>query len=670
MVWDLKHRQELGLGGYGSFLTDDVAMDHNVPASNLRRWVGAWTTICKNATDSKLKNKERAGKATYKYGDVDKALMDRFDKLRSDGRAITPRWLVHEYKMQMVALHPDRAHHWKASPRWRTAFYKRNGICLRRKTNNHKLVYLGPNGREVKLKRYLAVLQRRVSNSCLPNAPPQSSGAYPLKKRCNIDAVPIEWACGKNMTLASKGESVVVLFTGKGDSDEKRWATLQVCLRNIAGSKIGTVDGHPWPCLMFRGVEGIAYYDGEYAPEGSNSTVDNPDMKYYHPGVIVQRQKKAWYNDRACISYITGRQGKFFKDLNEAEPGRVLMYQDNLRGQTTDQYVEASERVGIDPHYLPANMTDDVQPIDKSCGKWIKDRIGELRHVWEHGMTTDALGKVDAPRRRVLMTHWLWQAYVEFLDTGMALRMFDFCGCTMTNTGLRDGTRLSIQSVNKHVKDEAKSGRKYEFSCSAADAGPAVAGNNGRENEESIPATAEAQNEFAGTVAAGEQVTETVDVMTAAELDLRDQFDRFDPSDDDEDENPDLGPMPEDIKADWSILPKAAMTARDSLKKHDMVACNWDSGWEIGYVHEVPSTPITEASLFYVKFPTNSNYWPCYLLDGQYGDGPEDLWAKVEAKSDEAMCRSAWKKWKEVYKKGQSKKGRANKGKSKGKKAK
>jgi hypothetical protein len=110
-------------------------------------------------------------------------------------------------------------------------------------------------------------------------------------------------------------------------------------------------------------------------------------------------------------------------------------------------------------------MTDDVQPIDKSCGKWIKDRIGELRHVWEHGMTTDALGKVDAPRRRVLMTHWLWQAYVEFLDTGMALRMFDFCGCTMTNTGLRDGTRLSIQSVNKHVKDEAKSGEALVTAC-------------------------------------------------------------------------------------------------------------------------------------------------------------------------------------------------------------
>ena len=117
VVWDLKHRQELGLGGYGSFLTDDVAMDHNVPASNLRRWVGAWGTISKNAADSKLKNKERVGKATYKCGDVDKAVMDRFDKLRSDGRAITPRWLVHEYKLQMLALHPDRAHHWKASPR-------------------------------------------------------------------------------------------------------------------------------------------------------------------------------------------------------------------------------------------------------------------------------------------------------------------------------------------------------------------------------------------------------------------------------------------------------------------------------------------------------------------------------------------------------------------------
>ena len=263
----------------------------------------------------------------------------------------------------------------------------------------------------------------------------------------------------------------------------------------------------------------------------------------------------------------------------------------------------------------------------------MKDRIGELRHLWGHGLTNDELGKVDAARRRVLTTHWLCQAHVEFLEAGVALRtglaMVDFCGCTTTNTGLREGTRLSIQSVNKHVKDEAKAGRKYEFSYSPADAGPPVAGNNGRGTEVSIPATAEAQNEFAGTVAASEQVTETVEVMTPVEQNLQDQFDRLDASDDDEDENPDLGPMPDELKADWRMLPKAAITARDSLKKHDMVACNWDSGWEVGYVHEVPSTPITDSSLFYVKFPTNSNCWPCHLLNGQYGDGPEDLWAKV-----------------------------------------
>ena len=69
-----------------------------------------------------------------------------------------------------------------------------------------------------------------------------------------------------------------------------------------------------------------------------------------------------------------------------------------------------------------------------------------------------------------------------------------------------------------------------------------------------------------------------------------------------------------------------------------------------------------------LRFPTNSNCWPCCLLNGQYGDGPEDLWAKVEAKSDEAMCRSAWKKWKGGHQKNQSKKARGSMG--KGKKAK
>ena len=101
----------------------------------------------------------------------------------------------------------------------------------------------------------------------------------------------------------------------------------------------------------------------------------------------------------------------------DQSPGRTLMFMDNLRGQTTDQFVAALGRVGVDPHCLPANMTDDVQPVDKSIGKAIKDRIGELRHIWERGFTNEELAAVTAAQRRVRLTHFYYEAYEQVTKT-------------------------------------------------------------------------------------------------------------------------------------------------------------------------------------------------------------------------------------------------------------
>ena len=92
-----------------------------------------------------------------------------------------------------------------------------------------------------------------------------------------------------------------------------------------------------------------------------------------------------------------------------------------------------------------------------------------------------------------------------------------------------------------------------------------------------------------------------------------------DPSDDEDHEIPELGPMPNDLSTNWTVKGKSSATTRVGIKKYDMACCNWDSGWEVGYIIQVPKQPLTDDSLFYAKFPGNRNFWPVYLLDSQYG---------------------------------------------------
>ena len=439
----------------------------------------------------------------------------------------------------------------------------------------------------------------------------------------NVDAVPIEWACGAGKTLEDKGSTRVIIYTGKGDADGKRWCTLNVAIRNLEGHKIGqeigdTEQGHPPPCINFRGVEGNAYYQDEYPP--ATSTVDNPSLDHYHPGVIVQFQRKAWYDDAACIRYV-GKMSAYLQAVDQS-PGRTLMFMDNLRGQTTDQFVAALGRVGVDPHFLPANMTDDVQPVDKSIGKAIKDRIGELRHIWEQGFTNAELAAVTAGQRRVRLTHFYYQAYEQVLKTGMIPKMFDYYGATLTNTGIREGTKLSIQSVKKHTQDMKKLNIDYAFSFCLADAGPPISGDNGRRQTVAIPATLAGQAAMAQFVAAeDEQATEVIAVTSADERLMSASFDELDggASSDDDDPSVELGPMPAELQKSWKPMPKGAITARDSLVTGQMVACNWDAGWEVGYIKECPRSPYALDKLFYIKFPVDNNFWPVYMLDEQHG---------------------------------------------------
>ena len=126
-----------------------------------------------------------------------------------------------------------------------------------RRTNNHRLTFAE---RLPKIKRYFATTQRRVANSCNSDAS-SPWGLYPKKLRCNVDQVPCEWGLHGKTTLEFRmpGESHtrVQIDTGRGDADQKRWVTLQVCAFNLS-----TADWAKQPKLTicFRGKAGVVEF--------------------------------------------------------------------------------------------------------------------------------------------------------------------------------------------------------------------------------------------------------------------------------------------------------------------------------------------------------------------------------------------------------------------------
>lgn len=90
--------------------------------------------------------------------------MVEFYKLRYQKKRVGPRWLRKCYYLPLSDQHaPPTA--WPCGGRgqqWRTSFYSRNYISLRKRTNNHKLSW--PDRKE-KLEKFVAGIQSLVLKS-------------------------------------------------------------------------------------------------------------------------------------------------------------------------------------------------------------------------------------------------------------------------------------------------------------------------------------------------------------------------------------------------------------------------------------------------------------------------------------------------------------------------
>jgi hypothetical protein len=166
--------------------------------------------------------------------------------------------------------------------------------------------------------------------------------------------------------------------------------------------------------------------------------ISDAEKAQYHPDVLVQWQRKAWYDSALCNKWALLAACTFI--LKAEGPHLVLC--DNLGGQTTDEFKNILlKHAGATVHALLAGNTDEIQVVDAGFGACIKRHKEQVESEWleiDENWARWSGGRLTAGERRVLMTQWYGEAYERACSTFDFCKVFDNVGSNLTADGSRD----------------------------------------------------------------------------------------------------------------------------------------------------------------------------------------------------------------------------------------
>jgi hypothetical protein len=265
--------------------------------------------------------------------------------------------------------------------------------------------------------------------------------------------VPMTWESGMDTTLEERGAVRVSIYTGGGDADKKRMATLQIYCFNLPKNMNNL---QPRIGLIFRG-EGGKYYDEE--------------RKRYHPDVIVTYQKKAWA-DRSVSAFFVRAFAPDVAAIRKAVCAKKdelgLASRDSLDSQIFQETQDAELKYQRNVcRFGPTGKTPEWQVIDGGVGRMTVFRLGENLREMQQKMSIDELAKMTASDRRVMATHTLAKAWKEVCNDLDFEKLFDERGMTIGRHGPPEGVELKFEFMTKLTTPD---GQPYKFTYTLDDA--------------------------------------------------------------------------------------------------------------------------------------------------------------------------------------------------------
>ena len=122
------------------------------------------------------------------------------------------------------------------------------------------------------------------------------------------------------------------------------------------------------------------------------------------------------------------------------------MFCDNLSGQIVDDFKRKVSEIGGVCWYGVPNATDIWQPVDAGYAEQLKVQIKHEHFKWLDSEENaekwyNVHNTFSASERRILLTHWIGNAYNNLIDTrfdDFRYRLFQKTGCLLTADGSDD----------------------------------------------------------------------------------------------------------------------------------------------------------------------------------------------------------------------------------------
>ena len=129
-----------------------------------------------------------------------------------------------------------------------------------------------------------------------------------------------------------------------------------------------------------------------------------------------------------CVKWVV-------KTLKPVVDSRFVLFLDNLSGQVAEEFKQAIANTGGVCWYA----TDNWQPVDAGYAELLKVKVRQERCKWldsdENSIKWYRVdNKFTASDRRILITHWIGDAYQSLLDKksdSFRHRLFEKTGCLL-----------------------------------------------------------------------------------------------------------------------------------------------------------------------------------------------------------------------------------------------
>ena len=227
---------------------------------------------------------------------------------------------------------------------WLYRFFARNRWSLRKVTNKNKL----PEEEITKrLLDFHCKLAKLLNEKNIPN-----------ESIMNMDESPICLFADSLRTIAETGTDSVNVGRGQGFK-ERRYATLVVSIKA----------GGPQPEKI------------HVILRGKGTRIKEAEESSWPANVVVHFQDNAWMDTETMTDWVNAQE--FTRN--------TVLLMDNLNAHRAVEEMLAD--LGVITWFGPAKTTDYWQPVDRTVGKWIKDRVHQIieKYQVDHQVELDKL---------------------------------------------------------------------------------------------------------------------------------------------------------------------------------------------------------------------------------------------------------------------------------------